>query len=322
MIRDGEDDLGGTPYYGFPFFESPDIKVNSATPFEGTIRETRANTVEVTVRNTGSCRLPVGSSYQVCLGWSLPSAYIPFPLAAGQTLPCENETVTSSDWAPGEARITAFNWTPTSGSVPQGHACLVAWSNVAGDLVQPTSSVILDNNRAQRNITVVEPPSLFSQFARTFYVHHADAMPDRAMELTLRTDDGQPYEGGVLLHIPPTVKVARVTGAQLVGAYRQLRPLDVCPSADAHCRAACPDPANPTRLGCTAVYGHVDDPSRLRLDGVVVEKTSPLLLELTSDARLPRGFIDARIVEFATADSQPESAIGGLTLRVQIPARP
>ena len=158
----------------------------------------------------------------------------------------------------------ASSATVASGSVPQGHACLVAWSNVTGDAVQPTSSVILDNNRAQKNITVIEPPSLFSQFARTFYVHHADAMSDRSMELTFRTDDGQPYKGGVRLHIPPTVKVARVSGAQLIGAYRQLRPLEVCPSDDAHCRAECPDPANPTRFGCTAVYGHVDDPQRLK----------------------------------------------------------
>ncbi|HSC08597.1 MAG TPA: peptidoglycan DD-metalloendopeptidase family protein [Steroidobacteraceae bacterium] len=323
MIRDGEHDNGGTPYFGFPFWESPDINVNPTSAFAGTIRESRNNVIEVTVRNSGSCPLPVGTTYQVCLAWSLPSPYIPFPLPAGQTLPCKTETVTASDWAPGTSRTTTFNWQPPGGSVPQGHACLVAWSDATGDPVQTTSTVTLDNNRAQRNITVVEPPSLFSQFARTFYVHHADAMSDRSMELAFRTDDGQPYEGGVLLHIPPTVKVARVSGAQLIGAYRQLRSLEVCPSDDAHCRAECPDPANATRFGCTAVYGHIDDPQRVRLDRVVVEEKSALLLELAGDARLPsRGFIDAHIVESGTTDGRPDSAIGGLTIRFQIPARP
>jgi hypothetical protein len=323
MIRDADHDSGAVPFPDVPFWESPDIDVNPATAFEGTIRETRNNTVEVTVRNTGSCTLPAGDTYKVCLAWSLPSPYIPFPMPASQTIECKDETITSSGWTPGTTRSTTFNWKPTSGSVPQGHACLVAWSDATGDPVQPTSQVILDNNRAQRNITVIEPPSLFSQFARTFYVHHADAMSDRSMELTFRTDDGQPYKGGVRLHIPPTVKVARVSGAQLIGAYKQLRPLEACASADPDCRAECPDPANATRAGCTAVYGHVDDPQRLRLDGVVVDETSALLLEFAGDGRLPpRGFVDAHIVEFSAGDGRPDSAIGGLTLRFQIPARP
>jgi hypothetical protein len=324
MIRDGADDNGGTPYFGFPFFESPDITVNSATPFEGTVRETRNNTVEVTVRNTGSCRIPAGSTYQVCLGWSLPSPYIPFPLAAGQTLPCKNETVTSSGWAPGEARPTTFNWMPASGSVPLGHACLVAWSNVTGDPVQPTSSVILDNNRAQKNIAILKPPSLFEGFAQTFYVHHADAMPDRSMEVTLRTSEGQPYKGEVRLHVPPTVKVGRVTGASLVDTYKQVRRRELCSTDDPRCRTECPDPDNAARIGCAAVYGSVDDPQhRLKLEGISVDDTSPLLIEIKGDDGLPPGgFIEARIVEFSTADRQPDSAIGGLTLRFQIPARP
>jgi hypothetical protein len=324
MIRDGEDDNGGTPYYGFPFFESPDIKVNPATPFEGTIRETRANTVEVTVRNTGSCRLPAGSTYQVCLAWSLPSPYIPFPLPAWQTLPCQTETVTSSNWAPGEARTTTFNWQPTAGSVPKGHACLVAWSNVTGDPVQPTSSVILDNNRAQKNISILEPPSLLDGFAQTYYVHHADAMSDRSMEIEMRTSEGQPYKGEVRLHVPPTVKVGRLTGANLLGSYKQVRRRELCSTEDPRCRTECPDPANAIRVGCAAIYGSIDDPQhRLKLEGIIVDDTSPLLLEIKGDDDLPPGgFVDAQIVEYATADGRPDRAIGGLTLRFQITARP
>lgn len=324
MIRDAGDDSGATPYFGSPFWESPDIRVNALTAFEGTIRETRNNTVEVTVRNTGSCTLPAGGTYRVCLGWSLPSPYIPFPMPAGQTLPCKTETITSSGWVPGTTRSTTFNWQPLSGSVPKGHACLVAWSDAVADPVQATSSVILDNNRAQRNITIVESPSMSALMAGTFYVHHADAMSDRSMELTFRTSEGHTYNGEVRLHIPPTVKVATVTGASLVAVYKQVRPQELCPSDDVRCRTECPDLENATRLGCTAVYGRIDDPQRrLKLEGVVVDKTSPLLLEVTGDDSLPPGgFIDAQIVESATPNGRPDSALGGLTLRFQRPARP
>jgi hypothetical protein len=324
MIRDAEHDSGAVPFPDLPFWESPDVDVNLATAFEGTIRETRNNTVEVTVRNTGSCTLPAGGTYNVCLAWSLPSPYIPFPMPATQTIECKDETITSSGWTPGTTRSTTFNWKPASGSVPQGHACLVAWSDATGDPVQPTSSVILDNNRAQKNIMILEPPSLLDGFAKTFYVHHADTMSDRTMELTLRTSEGQPYKGEVRLHVPPTVQVGRVTGASLVDTYKQVRRRELCSTDDPRCRTECPDSANAARVGCAAIYGSTDDPQhRIKLEGIVVDDMSPLLLEIKGDDGLPPGgFIDAHIVEYATADGRPESAIGGLTLRFQIPARP
>ena len=324
MVRDGSTDSGATPYLDSPMWESPDIRVNPATAFEGTIRETRNNVVEVTVRNIGNCTLPAGGTYRVCLAWSAPSPYIPFPMPPGQTIECRTETITASGWAPGVARNTTFNWQPSSGSVPKGHACLVAWSDATADPVQATASVMLDNNRAQRNITIVEAPALLAGIASTFYVHHADTMSYRSMELTFRTSEGQPYKGEVRLHVPPTVKVATVTGASLIGAYKQVRPQELCPSDDPRCRTACPDLTNATRLGCTAVYGRIADPRhRLMLEGVVVDETSPLMLEVAGDEGVPPGaFIDARIVEFETADSRPESALGGLTLRFRRPARP
>lgn len=323
MVRDGSTDSGATPYLDSPFWESPDIAVNPTTAFEGSIRETRSNVIDVTVRNQGSCTLPAGGTYRVCLAWSQPSPYIPFPMPAGQTIECRTETITASGWAPGIARKTTFTWQPQSGSVPKGHACLVAWSDVPPDPVQATSSVIEDNNRAQRNVTIIEAPSLLSGIAKTFYVHHADAMSDRSMEIAVRTSEGQPYKGEVRLHVPPTVKMARIIGASLIGAYKQVRPEALCPTDDARCRTPCPDLANTARHGCAAVYGRFDQQRRVQLEGVVVDETSPLLLEVTGDDNVPPGgAVEAHIVEFDTSSGSPESAIGGLTLRFQIPARP
>jgi hypothetical protein len=171
---------------------------------------------------------------------------------------------------------------------------------------------------------IIKPASMLALIASTFYVHHADTMGERSMEIAVRTSEGQPYNGDVRLHVPPTVKAARVTGAQLIEAYKQVRPREECPSDEARCRTACPDVEHAARLGCTAVYGRIDDPQRrVKLEGVVVDETSPLVLEVAGDNSLPPGgFIDARIVEFATNDARPDSALGGLTLRFQRPAGP
>src|SRR5262249_16805005 len=119
------------------------------------VREATSNTVDVRVWNRGGCSLPATTTYSVCLGWSPPSASIPFPLPPSPTIPCKTETVPAGGWPPGTSRTTTFNWTPAANSLPAGHACLVAWSSITGDLPLNTASVVLDNNRAQRNIAFV-----------------------------------------------------------------------------------------------------------------------------------------------------------------------
>jgi hypothetical protein len=321
-IRDAESDTGATPYLDLPFWMSPDIRVNPATAFENSIRETKNNVIEVDVRNVGSCTLPVGSTYAVCLGWSLPSPYIPFPMAANQTVKCVDEMITATGWSPGTKRTTTFNWTPSSGSVPQGHNCLVAWSSVAPDPVQPTTSVILDNNRAQRNITFVGPPPLGGFLAQTFYVHHLDTTADRSMEIRFNSNGDRPFMAAARLHVPPSVKVAGVEGAELIAAYRQVRPRELCAPDDTSCRVECPDLANATRLGCTTVWGRINADSRVKLGGMVVGEKSEMLLEVSADESIPPGkHFEAEIVEFANSDGRSTVAMGGLTMRFGKPAR-
>ena len=79
---------------------------------------------------------------------------VPHPIPANQIVNCQTQTVSGASWAPGVSRLTTFKWTPIAGSVPLGDKSLVAWSDIAGDAPQFTASVILDNNRGQRNITV------------------------------------------------------------------------------------------------------------------------------------------------------------------------
>jgi len=158
-IRDGDNDHGATPFLDSPFWLSPDIKVNRGTVDEDrNIKVGRVNVVEVQVQNTGSCTLPVATTYNVCLGWSPPSDSVPHPLPASQTVDCQPQVVAGADWLPGTGRLTSFSWTPAAGSLPLGDNSLVAWSDLPADPVQSTPSAPLDNNRAQRNITFAASP--------------------------------------------------------------------------------------------------------------------------------------------------------------------
>jgi hypothetical protein len=152
-IRDGESDAGATPSADSPFGLSPDITVNSDTADEN-LRVTTGttNTIVVQVWNRGSCTLPIGATYNVCLAWSASAEPVSQPIPENQTVGCQAQTVSGVGWTPGVGRSTTFQWTPVVGSVPLGDNSLVAWSDVSGDSPQFSSSVILDNNRAQRNI--------------------------------------------------------------------------------------------------------------------------------------------------------------------------
>ena len=162
-IRDAPDDTGAIPYAGHPFWFSPDIIVNRGTPDENqNINVGAANTVEVNVWNAGSCTLPVKTTYRICLGWSRPSGSIPYPLPLGQNLGCKTEIVPLGGWTPGTSRTTIFTWAPPTGSLALGTHSLVAWSDMAADPVKNTTSVVLDDNRAQRkiNFKAVSAPGL------------------------------------------------------------------------------------------------------------------------------------------------------------------
>ena len=138
---------------------SPDIKANRGTVDEDrNIKMGRANIVEVQVQNTGSCTLPVGTTYKVCLGWSPASDSVSHPIPDNQTVGCQSQSVAGVGWTPGTGKLTSFSWTPVAGGLPLGDNSLVAWSDMPADPAQSTPSVILDNNRAQRNIAFTASP--------------------------------------------------------------------------------------------------------------------------------------------------------------------
>lgn len=167
-IRDGIEDTGAVPYTGSPSWLSPDITVNQGTRDENrNINSGKFNSIKVVVWNTGSCTLPLGTNYKVCLGWippsasatwPMPSASATWPIPNDRTVACQDKTVQVSGWAPGKRKATAFTWKPTAGSIPSGIGLLVAWSVMEGDPAQTTPSAALDNNRAQRYIKFAPPP--------------------------------------------------------------------------------------------------------------------------------------------------------------------
>jgi hypothetical protein len=151
-IRDGEKDGGAVPFLRGNWEKSPDIAVNPGTPHEDiAILLGMENKIAVRVWNLGSSTLPLGTEYEVCLGWAPESSAVAHPLPPQQRIACKTELL-SAPWSPGSSRTTTFQWTPDAMALTAGSHSLVTWVHHPSDPVQNTSSVHLDDNRAQRNV--------------------------------------------------------------------------------------------------------------------------------------------------------------------------
>lgn len=324
-IRDGADDAGAVPYGGSPFWLSPDITVNAGTPDENDkIKLGAPNTVDVRVWNTGSCALAAGTTTQVCAAWDAPSGSVPHPLGAGHQLGCQTLTVPAGGWALGTSLTVGFTWTPDAATVPDGHHCLVAWTDGAADPVKNTSSVVFDGNRAQRNIVFEAAPPPASPAFASFWVNPLEGVRDRAIEVRFKFSGARPNLESARLHVPPGIGVRAVRGAEIVAAYRGDKPEAAC---DEHQRLACgacgAKLESVAERGCTVVLGGIGPWSRVRLEGVRPTRRARLQLEVVTAEKPRKGeFIEAEIVELGTWDKleRPER-IGGLTVRFERPRR-
>lgn len=320
-VRDGLDDTGAVPYTGSPFWHSPDITVNPGSTDENrNVNVGAANTVNITVWNTGSCVLTAGTNYTVCLGWSAPSGSVPFPLPSGQVVACKSETVPSGGWLPGNSRLTSFSWTPAANSLPLGHHCLVAWSSMPADPVESTAAVVLDANRAQRNITFQAAPVLGAQAYAAFWVNPLKEVAQRSLELRFKSSRSKPFLRGARIHVPPGIAVKDIVDAEVVGGYKGDPPQEPCNFGDeSGCATPCIDWKHVVPRNCTLVLGGIGPYSRVRLDGITLNQPVQLVLEVTAAEELPlSGFIDAEIVEDGVLGADPvRTPIGGLTLRFE-----
>jgi len=153
-VRDAADDTGAIPYPGQNWNASPDITVNPGASNQNTrILIGAANTIRVRAWNYGSCAIPAGTAYDVCIGWGQPTTAIPHPLPAGQQTECRQQFVPAGGWAVGTRRETNFAWNPAAGTVPEGKYAVVAWVNMPADRVLNAEGVNWDDNRAQRVVT-------------------------------------------------------------------------------------------------------------------------------------------------------------------------
>lgn len=320
-VRDGTDDTGAVPYSGTPFWLSPDITANAGTPDENiNIKLGAPNPIDVRVWNTGTCTLPAGTTYQVCAGWDQPSGSVPYPLPAGQQIGCQTVTVPAGGWAPGASQVTSFTWTPDATAVPDGHHCLVAWTATASDPIHNTSSVVLDGNRAQRNIAFLAPPSPMAPGFAEFWVNPLKGVRNRIVELRFKFSGARPSLRAARLHVPPGIEVHTVSGAEVMGTYVGDKPKTTCSEkAGTRCGRGCASLADARKGGCTVILGGIGPWSRVRLEGVNPSNRTRLQLEIWTEHKLgPGEFIDAEIVELgAYGESAERERIGGLTLRFQ-----
>ena len=317
-VRDGDNDDGATPFLDSPFWLSPDIKVNPGTSMENKdIREGDVNVIEVTVRNTGSCTLRAGATSTTYALLGIPRhPSCPFRSLLVETVDCRTETVTS-EWVPGTERTTAFNWTPPAGSLPLGHACLVAWSNMAADPVEATLSVVLDNNRGQRNIAFTPAPIRAGSLSSLLDLQ---SRRDRAARYGdhIRSSSERANMGAARIHVPPGVTIARTFGVERAGAYRGLQPPLCPPGEDASCHRECSDSESGTEGRYAVVLSGMRLDSHVRLEGITLQETARLVLEASAAEPVPRGeFFEADVIEFLKREDQSRIALGGLTLRFE-----
>lgn len=320
-IRDWTDDDGGIPYEGPCWWISPDITANPGTPDEDqNIHLDADNPIEVRVWNYGSAALPAGTTYDVCLGWGLPSASVAYPLPANQQIACQTETVPAGGWPVGTSRTTTFTWHPNSATVPQGHHCLVAWVNaLPDDPVQNTPAVNQDDNRAQQNITFQNAPGPGRPAYAYFWANPQGMMKDRSFELRFRCPLNRATLSKIRLHIPPGLRVRKVTGGKLEGGYRGDQPNDRIALRSKEWRQLQRTPWEKTDgLDFTRIIGGINPNGRLLLEGIEpMSKPVRLTLEVWSAKEALKGqFADAQIVEYAVLRGQEsKTPVGGLTMR-------
>lgn len=320
-IRDWTDDDGGIPYEGPCWWVSPDITANPGTPDEDqNIHLDADNPIAVRVWNYGSAALPAGTTYDVCLGWGLPSSAVAYPLPASQQIAAQTETVPAGGWPVGTSRTTTITWHPASASVPQGHHCLVAWVNaLPDDPVLNTPAVNQDDNRAQQNIIFESAPGPGRAGYAYFWVNPQAMMKDRSLELKFRYPLNRPTLSRVRLHVPPGLRVQRVTGGKLEGGYRGDQPKGRTALGSQELRQLQRTPWEKTNdLGFTRIIGGIPLNGRLVLEGIEpVRKPVRLTLEVWSAKKVLRGqFADVEVIEYGTLRGQEsKTPVGGLTVR-------
>lgn len=318
-IRDAEDDDFVIPYLGPKWWESPDIRLNPGTADADEVRSGASNSIEVVVRNTGSCALAVGETYDVCVAWAPPSAYIPYPLdASAHLIECLPETVPTGGFAIGAARTTIFDWNPGAAfdDTALDHVCLVASVRHDQDPPLETSPAVRwDDNRAQQNVTFAQTGLGVSPGAigfADFWIHPDRRLSDRMIEIRFPGPPRTPHPRHARLWIEGSAEVRSVMG----GVAEPARALAGCPQHGERSRWC-------AKLSPIAV--DLADSEAIRVALGKVGRSTRARLELAADAPVDRTdrtqrpagrVLDVHVVEHARLRHSPHRhEIGGLTLR-------
>jgi hypothetical protein len=321
VVRDATDDLGGIPYPGSNWWLSPDITANPGTPDQDVnINLDTPNPIDVRVWNYGSCDLVAGTTYDVCLGWGLPSGSVAHPLPAAQQIGCQTETVAAGGWAVGSSQTTTFTWTPASATVPDGHHCLIAWVDMPpDDSVQNTASVKWDDNRAQQNITFTPAPGPGDSVSSSFWIIPQRMFKKRDVELTLRYSGNRPTLSKVRLHVGPGLAVDNIIGGVLVGGYRGDKVVEPCElKPDELHRLMCSPWQESAKGGYTRVIDGFGPTGNLVLEGVrVMGEPVRVKVEVwTAEGAKKSDIADVEVVEHAILPGHERATeVGGLTVR-------
>lgn len=327
VTRDATDDYGGIPYPGPNWWVSPDITANPGTADEDrNINLDVANPIEVRVWNYGSCDLADGTTYDVCLGWGLPSGTIAHPLPPEQQIDCQAETVPAGGWAVGSSQTTTFTWTPESATVPNGHHCLIAWVDMPpDDGVQNTASVRWDDNRTQQNITFTPAPGPApgpgDSGLSSFWINPQKKLIKRDIKLTLHYSGNRQTLSKVRLHVGPGLVIDKLVGGVVTGGYRGDKPVEPCEldPKELH-MLMCAPWKKTSHKGYTRIIDGIGPTGSVLFSNVqVMEKPVRVTAEVWSEKSAQKGdFVDIKVVEYAILPGHKKiSEVGGLTVRFE-----
>ena len=317
-MRDATDDYGAIPYTGSPWWSSPDITANPGTPDQDhNINVGAANPVELRVWNRGSCSVPAGTTYDVCLGWGPPSGSVAYPLPAGQIIGCETVTVPPGGWPVGNSRTATITWTPDSLLVPLGHHCLIGWVDMSpDDQVLNTPSVRHDDNRVQQNITFKNVPGPGVPVFSSFWINPQKMINNRSIELRFNSSSNISAVDEVRVHIPSRLSVKRIVGGAVIGGYKGGKPRDVCElnPKDLY-RLICE--SGREKSGYTKVIGGLDPDGKLLLEGLMIRgQAVRVMVEVVSKRKVKHGNrFTVDVVEFGRLENQETTTeVGGMTI--------
>ena len=308
LVRDCDGDTGVEPSPCSGIDVTPDIVLNPFDPAHKGTLVSGLNDIQVCMRNVGTGG--IDGPVTVAVDVAMPGSFPPHPVPAG--IGSVAATVTQSigsfmdrggfyflggPWFPGQERCTVLDWMrPASGAFHT--PSFIARAERTGDAPSSLPGPFLDNNRAQRTLTLIDWTELkkLMHVRREpwFYVNPLDIYAARNVVLDFDWDGLDPDRVRIQVSVGPGASFERVDGTAVVGAYDAARK----PEPDAarpfawrdlvSTETACPEAVRTGTSSCWQVLGDTPARGTITLEGLQAREPAPVNIAVFGvDAETP-----------------------------------